>query len=413
MKEADREANRVIEETGLLVTETVERIQQKHYELSIENFKLQFKAKENEYSTITKLFDYHEAVERKNLRPGSYRGYIVTRKHLLDFVRIKFHLSDYSIEAIDKAFVYEFFAYLQGYRREGTVRCAVNGALKHIARFKRIMNLAIQNEWITNNPVCLLKVHKEYVEKGYLTEEEIRRLKAVTLPPHLGIARDIFMFSVYTGMAYVDILMLTNKNITLGIDGSHWLNYHRQKTSQRVAVPLLEPAEELIARYATYHGEKAKQPIFPVPCNQAINRYLKTIAKAGSVLLSGVVIGLIEFLIGAGWAVAVGFIAGAVIAELLARAGHYKSFWLNTIGYSVYMTFFALGTYLPMVIMTGYVDDMSTSNGVSAEYLTELHSFMNGTMVVIIAVVTFVAGIVGALIAKGVFKKHFQKAGIV
>ena len=41
------------------------------------------------------------------------------------------------------------------------------------------------------------------------------------------------------------------------------------------------------------------------------------------------------------------------------------------------------------------------------------HSFMNGTMVVIIAVVTFVAGIVGALIAKGVFKKHFQKAGIV
>ena len=48
-----------------------------------------------------------------------------------------------------------------------------------------------------------------------------------------------------------------------------------------------------------------------------------------------------------------------------------------------------------------------------AEYLTELHSFMNGTMVVIIAVVTFVAGIVGALIAKGVFKKHFQKAGIV
>ena len=73
------------------------------------------------------------------------------------------------------------------------------------------------------------------------------------------------------------------------------------------------------------------------------------------------------------------------------------------------MTFFALGTYLPMVIMSGYVDDMSTSNGVSAEYLTELHSFMNGTMIVIIAIVTFVAGIIGALIAKGVFKSIFKK----
>ena len=38
---------------------------------------------------------------------------------------------------------------------------------------------------------------------------------------------------------------------------------------------------------------------------------------------------------------------------------------------------------------------------------------MSGTMVVLIAVATFVAGIIGALIAKGVFKKHFQKAGIV
>ena len=136
------------------------------------------------------------------------------------------------------------------------------------------------------------------------------------------------------------------------------------------------------------------------------------VPKAGSVLLSGVVIGLIEFLIGAGWAVAVGFIAGAVIAELLARIGHYKSFWLNTIGYSVYMMFFALGTYLPMVIMTGYVDDMSTSNGVSAEYLTELHSFMNGTMVVIIAVVTFVAGIVGALIAKACSKSISRRQAL-
>ena len=83
----------------------------------------------------------------------------------------------------------------------------------------------------------------------------------------------------------------------------------------------------------------------------------------------------------------------------------------NTIGYSVYMMFFALGP-----ISYGHYDRLwmiCPRRMWSAEYLTELHGFMNGTMVVIIAVVTFVAGIVGALIAKGVSKKHFQKAGIV
>ena len=49
------------------------------------------------------------------------------------------------------------------------------------------------------------------------------------------------------------------------------------------------------------------------------------VPKAGSILLSGIVIGLIEFLIGAGWAVAVGFILGAIIlcSWYLSSHGHY------------------------------------------------------------------------------------------
>lgn len=282
--EADREANRVIEQTADRVAETLQKLQAKGYEITIDNFRLHYKAQDNEYSTIQRLFDYHEAIERKNLRPGSYRGYQVTRKHLADFVRIKYHVSDYAIEAIDKAFVYEFFAYLQGYRREGTIRCAVNGALKHMTRFKRVMNMAVQNEWLATNPVCLLKARKEHVEKGFLTQRDLQRLEAAQLPVHLAIARDIFLFCVYTGAAFADVSQFTlEENITLGIDGDMWLNYHRQKTSQRVAVPLLEPAKELIRRYACYHTGRGAHRLFPVPCNQAINRYLKQIARLAGI----------------------------------------------------------------------------------------------------------------------------------
>ena len=281
--EVDRDANTRIEDIKLLIDETVRKLHDKGHELTVQNFRLTYQARENEYDTIRRLFDYHEIIDRKNLREGSYRGYIVTKKHLLDYVRIKYHLSDYKITAIDKPFVQEFFAYLQGYRREGNIRCAVNGALKHITRFKRVMNLALQNEWIDRNPVCLLKVKKTKVEKGFLTESEIKKLEEVILKPHLAVARDIFMFSVYTGLAYVDVSKMTLENIVQGIDKSLGLQFNRQKTDIRVALPLLEPANRLIERYHSYHeGEKAHH-LFPVPMNQVINRYLKEIASIAGI----------------------------------------------------------------------------------------------------------------------------------
>lgn len=276
--EADRNANTCIEDIKQLIEETTRKLHDKGYELNVQNFKLTYQAQENEFDTIARLFDYHEIIDRKNLREGSYRGYIITRKHLLDYVRIKYHLSDYKITAIDKPFVQEFFAYLQGYRREGIIRCGVNGALKHIMRFKRVMNLALQNEWITRNPVCTLKVKKTKVEKGFLTEKEISAIEKVLLKPNLQIVRDIFLFAVYTGAAFVDVSQMKVANISQGIDKSLWLQYNRQKTDQRVALPLLEPAQKLIDKYRSYHQGDKKRNLFPVPKNQVINRYLKLIA---------------------------------------------------------------------------------------------------------------------------------------
>ena len=160
----DKEANRYIEDLKITIEDTVTKIRQKNYPLNIENFKLMFQTQDNEFSTISTLFDYHEIMEKKNLRASTFVGYHVTKKHLLNFIRIKYHVSDYDLTAIDKAFVYEFYAYLQGYKREGDTVCAVNGALKHIQRFKKVMNVALQNEWISRNPVCLLNAKKTKVE---------------------------------------------------------------------------------------------------------------------------------------------------------------------------------------------------------------------------------------------------------
>jgi len=137
------------------------------------------------------------------------------------------------------------------------------------------------------------------------------------------------------------------------------------------------------------------------------------VTKPWGITLSGVVIGLLEFLCGAGIPIPLGFIIGALIAEGLSYIGKYKNYWLNSIGFAIYMCGFAIGTYAPMVYMTTYVDSMSESNGVNSDFLTRLHAFMSGPMVVLIVIVTFVASLLGAFLAKALFKKHFEKAGIV
>jgi len=281
----DKETNRYIEDLKLQIEETCNKLRQKNYPLNIENFKLMFQSEDNEYSTIKTLFEYHMIMEGKKLSQSTCYQYGVTLKYLLSYVRIKHKVADYDISIIDAAFVNEFFAYLQGYLRQDNMkRCDINGALKHMERFKKVMEMAFNNEWINRNPVKALKAHKEKTYINELDEEAVKRLSTVILPPNLGIVRDLFIFAVYTGVSYEDMTRLTQKNIVIGIDKSLWLHYKRVKTGVRVSLPLLEPALEIINRYDTYHkGGKKNQPLFPYVSNQIMNRYLKKVAKLAGV----------------------------------------------------------------------------------------------------------------------------------
>lgn len=282
--DASKEVNRYIEDLKMAIDETLTRIRNKNYLLNIENFKLMFNAQDNEYSTISKLFEYHEIIETKKLKKNTFAGYRITRNHLINYVKNKYHTTDYDISAIDKAFVNEFFAYLQGFNRKDNKKlCTTNGALKHITRFKKVMNMALANEWISRNPACLLKAKKDKVDVGFLNEEEIRAIQIAKLPPKLVISREIFIFAVYTGISYTDMINLTNENITIGIDHSPWLTYRRQKTGVRVALPLLEPAQRIIEEFDCYNSHKPNSHLFPFICGQTINRNLKLIAATAKV----------------------------------------------------------------------------------------------------------------------------------
>lgn len=90
--------------------------------------------------------------------------------------------------------------------------------------------------------------------------------------------RDLFVFSCYTGISYIDIMNLTQDNILLGIDGGNWIFTHRQKTKIKVKIPLLGKAEELMNKYKDHPMTIVSGTLFPKITNEKLNAYLKDVA---------------------------------------------------------------------------------------------------------------------------------------
>lgn len=91
----------------------------------------------------------------------------------------------------------------------------------------------------------------------------------------MDIVRDIFLFSVFTGLSYVDVKNLTVNNIQKQHDGSSWIITKRQKTDNRVELPLLDIPQKIIAKY---EEERDGLNLLPVMSNQKLNSYFKELA---------------------------------------------------------------------------------------------------------------------------------------
>jgi site-specific recombinase XerD len=151
--------------------------------------------------------------------------------------------------------------------------------MKHIERLCKMVNMAVTMDWLAKDPFAKYRQHFDKVERFYLTKEELSAIENKKFSiERLQTVKDLFLFSCYTGLAYIDTMNLTAGNIIKGIDGNDWLITSRQKTDTDVRVPLLPQAEELIKKYKDHPKAANHGTLFPVISNQKTNAYLKEIA---------------------------------------------------------------------------------------------------------------------------------------
>jgi integrase len=125
------------------------------------------------------------------------------------------------------------------------------------------------------------KLQAKFIRKDrqFLNEEDVEALEQKDINvQRLAWARDLFVFSIYTGLAYCDVMSLTSQNVGRGIDGEYWITTERQKTRTSVRVPLLPKAMEIVTKYRTDPRALAAGTLFAPLSNQNLNAYLKEIA---------------------------------------------------------------------------------------------------------------------------------------
>lgn len=242
--------------------------------VTAEKMKNEFLGFSESHETLLNLFAKHnedvKALVGISKSAATYQKYEVTRKHLASFIQSKYNLSDISLKSISNMFINDFEVYLMT-----TGGCNHNTTAKFMQFFKRIVLIARNNALITGDPFANYKIRLKRVDRGYLTEEEINKiLKKKFATKRLEHVRDIFIFSCFTGLAYIDVKNLTQDNIRTSFDGSIWVMTKRQKTDISVDVPLMKIPQMILEKYK---GELPNGMILPILSNQKMNSYLKEI----------------------------------------------------------------------------------------------------------------------------------------
>jgi site-specific recombinase XerD len=252
-------------------------ISDKEPNVTAEKVKNAFLGFQNHNEMLLDLFTkYNQQLEfqiGKCISRDTYQKYLRTAKRLEQFVKYKYNVSDISIKEINHSFVCDFDIYLK------TVHsCCQNTTAKFMQRFKTIILIAKNNGWISSDPYSNYKLHFEKSDREFLTEQELEEImkKKFTIK-RLEQVRDIFIFSCFTGLAYIDVYNLRKSNIRNTFDDSLWIIGKRIKTNVTYRVPLLDIPKSIIEKYS---GTLPDDLVLPVISNQKMNSYLKEIADA-------------------------------------------------------------------------------------------------------------------------------------
>lgn len=270
------EVNATLDKINVAINTSYRKLQKEKTTITASDVKNAFQGIASEQETLIKYFEQHNEDFKKrvgvNRELSTYQYYEISLMHLKRFMSMKYKVSDIPFTQLDFSFIetFDFYLRVELKRKPNTIL----GIVRHV---RKMIKLAIGEGIITHDPFEGYSPERPKAEQKYLTREELHKIITTPLDhPCRYLTRDMFLFSVFTGLAYRDICNLTAKNIVKASDGILWIETTRQKTGTPCEIPLMEIPLQIIEKYK---GLAPDGKLLPMLSCGRLNKNLKVIAR--------------------------------------------------------------------------------------------------------------------------------------
>ena len=211
--------------------------------------------------TVERLFKDYLALLKKrvgiDLTSGAYRKYELVMELFFNHMD-----KNKEVTEITPSVIQSFYISLQSQYNNTT-------SASYIAKTKTFIQYGLDNDKIKINPFQSLKVKREKKKIDYLSEQELSLLSTTHIENDcLNAVRNAFLLQCYSGLSYIDLEHLTENDIQITENGTHYIHKQRVKTGVDYTAVILQQGIQILKN----NNYKLK-----IISNQKMNLYLKQV----------------------------------------------------------------------------------------------------------------------------------------
>ena len=220
----------------------------------------------------------------KSRAEGTYLNLYYSDRNLREFIENK-GVQDISIATITESLFEEYHFFLKKHRLK------LSTINNNLCWLSRLMFRAVSKRIIRCNPFENAKYEKEEKKIRFLQKSDVMKLMAMRMNDReTELARLMFVFSCFTGLAIADMENLEYSHIQTAADGQRYIRKERQKTKVEFVVPLHPIAETIISHCRNAQAgneeqqtvkEKGDSLVFQPHCSRSVmGKNLSIVGKA-------------------------------------------------------------------------------------------------------------------------------------